>query len=101
MGLTLTRIKGAAIGNLKLRIVDATYDASYAAGGESLTADDLGCDPVFVLAEPTDGYVFEYDKGASKLMAFFSDNNAVADGVLIEASGDLSSVVVRLMAIGV
>jgi hypothetical protein len=104
MALTLSRVKEVVIGNLKMRILDVTFDAAYASGGESLTADDLGVDPVFVLAEPTDGYVFEYDKGNSKLIAYEQTDPAAVGGAnvpLVEAAGDLSTVVVRTMAIGV
>jgi hypothetical protein len=137
MALTLSRVKEAVIGSLKLRVLDVTFDASYPTGGESLTADDLGVDPVFVIAEPTDGFAFEYDKGNEKLIAyeqgFTTGSTAAADstsGALIEdAAGaetavramgsainttytfgglrevasttDLSTVVVRLLAIGV
>ncbi len=102
MALTLARVKEAVIGDLKLRIFDVTFDSSHASGGESLTADDLGVDPVFVIAEPTDGYVFEYDKGNEKLMAFFADYDAGADGALIAATSEnMATVVARLLAIGV
>lgn len=82
-----------------------TFDNSYPAGGETLTAGDLGLSTLlYIDASPDDGYVVAYDYGTGKLKAYGSDSGA--DGPLIEPSSfgtpvtDLSAVVSRVFAIG-
>jgi hypothetical protein len=104
MALTLAYVDEAVVGDLKLVILDVTFDAAYASGGESLTSTDLGVSPLFLIAEPTDGYVFEYDKVNETLIAYEQTDPADTGGAnvpLVEAAGDLATVVVRTMAIGV
>lgn len=80
------------------------FDSSYPTGGESLTASDLGLGSVvFVLAEPKAGYVFAYDYTNQKLLAYRGDNDAGADGPLVEVANgvNLSAVTgVRIFALG-
>ena len=59
------------IGDLKYRVIELDFDSSYVAGGESLTASDIGFDQI-VLAqiEPTDGMKFAYDYTNSKVKAY-------------------------------
>jgi len=107
MALTLAPVKETVVGNLKLRVLDVTFDASYVTGGESLTADELGTDPVFFIAEPTDGFVFEYDRSAQKLKAFeqglTTGSTAAADATLGSLAEDAAGTetAVRLMGAAV
>ena len=57
-----TDYPSGVIGDLKYKVIEITFDSSYATGGESLTASDIGFDQI-VLAqiEPTDGMNFAYD----------------------------------------
>lgn len=84
-------------------VKDITFDNSYATGGESLTASDLGLANItFLKAENKLGYVVTYDYANQKLMAFYGDNNNAADGPLVEVPNatDLSTLVCKVYAIG-
>ena len=77
MALTITTSSNGTdypsgvIGDLKYKVIELTFDSSYATGGESLAASDIGFDQI-VLAqiEPTDGMTFAYDYTNSKVKAF-------------------------------
>lgn len=110
MALTITdvdagppqQIVGGTAG-YKAVVKTVTFDAVYATGGgEPLTAANLGLSTIlFLIAQPTGGYVFSYDHAAAKLLAYLGDNNNASDGPLIEVGAiDLSAVVTRVLAIG-
>jgi hypothetical protein len=104
MAVSVAVVDIAIVGDLKITFTDVTFDAAYASGGEPLTHEDLGVVPLFVLGEPTDGYVFEYDKVNEKMIAYEQTDPAAGGGAnlpLVEAAGNLSTVVVRTVAIGV
>lgn len=98
-------------GGYKAVVKTIAFDNSYPTGGEQLGsaataaagAAALGLSSVlFLQAESTAGYVFEYDY-AGKLLAYYADYNAGADGALIQVPNatDLSAVTgVRVLAIG-
>lgn len=96
--------KNTTLGGLLVVVKDVTFDSSYVTGGESLTASMLGFTTVkSVVAPAAGGYVFEYDYVNSKLLAYYADYDAGADGALIQVAGavDLSAVVTRILAVGV
>lgn len=106
MALTITKIANLSLGNAEGVVVDVDFDSSYPTGGESLTASDLGfqhaSDIKLVLASPDGGYIFQYDYTNKKLLAYYADYDAVADGALIQVPNttDLSGVTdVRLLAL--
>lgn len=101
MALSLGAVKPLGKRIKKDVILDVTFDASYADGGESLTASDLGLNTVLsVHATGTDGYAFAYDYTNAKLLAFYGYANA-ADAVAVQPVGvDLSAVVARVHAVG-
>lgn len=79
-----------------------TFTGTYSTGGEALDAAALlqslgGYDKaptvLAVLPENKDGFVFYWDRANSKLLAFYADYDAVADGALIEFAngGDLAA----------
>ncbi len=75
MGLTLANLEYISLNNARMRTVRATFDSSYALGGESLTAGDLGLDEIYtVTPSPASGYSFEYDYTNSKLKALQPGN---------------------------
>lgn len=92
MALTLTRIRGTIVGSKRVSVYDVDFDASYPAGGESLTAANLGLHAIdLVLASPDSGLLFQYDYANSKLLAyeqgFTTGSTAAADstsGALVE-----------------
>jgi len=104
MALTITNKINLGITGRKLTIMTLAFDSSYPTGGESLTNDDLRIGRVdFVDAPSVSGYVFQYDYTNEKLMAYYADYDAGADGALIEVANeaDLSGVTgVRILAIG-
>lgn len=99
-----TRILGGA-GNRNINICDIDFDASYATGGEALTPATVGMQQFdLVLCESAVGYVFRYDYTANTLLAYWADNNGVADSALIQVpdTTNLSAVTnVRTLIIGV
>lgn len=105
MALTIDQNVSLNVGHRRGVIVDVDFDSSYPTGGESLTASDLGFAGTvdLLLAEPQSGYVFEYDRVNSKLLAYYGDNNNASDGPLIEVPNttNLSTVTnVRVFAVG-
>lgn len=103
MALTVSNLSHFNFGSRTAVVADITGDSSYAASGESLTAADLGLGRVDVVIPDgsASGYTFKYDYNNAKLIAYFADYDAGADGALIDAgTEDLSSVTVRILAIG-
>ena len=92
MALTVTNtetgVYAKSVGDEYETYKSLAFDASYPTGGEALTASDLGFQaaPRDVRIEPKSGYVFEYDKTNSKVLAYYGDNNNAADGPLIEVA---------------
>jgi hypothetical protein len=92
------------IGQTRRQLVAVTMDASYPTGGESLTPAMLGLTTIaFVYGPIVLGYAPVYDYANSLLMAYWVDNNAVADSAMIEVADttDLSTVVFRLEVVGI
>jgi hypothetical protein len=81
-------------------VVEATFDSSYATGGESLTAADLGVKRIEHVSQEisSTGHVVVYDYANSLLKAYYGNYDA-ADGPLIEVPNgtNLSAVVARLI----
>ena len=103
MALTVTPVKKTAIGAFALTVSTVAFDSSYPDGGEALTPADLGLKGVIaVIAEPSAGYVLEYDHTNEKLIAYWGDYDAGADGVFIQPDGeDLTGITAaRIVAIG-
>lgn len=74
-----------SIGNMKAVVASVAFDSSYPTGGESVTPAKLGLGKIeFLIAQPTSGYVFQWDNANSKLLAYYADYDAVADGALIQ-----------------
>ncbi len=70
-GLVVEIAERTNVSPLKQRVLKVTFDDSYPTGGEVLAASDFGLDYIsFVIAEPSGGYVFQYDYSAGKLQAF-------------------------------
>lgn len=73
MALTLASREYHNAGSQRQTVLKATFDSSYATGGEALSAQDFGMKTVnLVTAEPASGYTFEYDYTNAKLKAFRS-----------------------------
>jgi hypothetical protein len=108
MALTVTLAGDwlSSVGNKKASTGTITFDAEYVAGGESLTPAMIGLGTIDYLSlnQGEDGYVFHYDKGNNKVMAYVTIDPADAGGanVVLQEAGaiDLSAVVVEFHAIG-
>ena len=99
-------------GDLQYRIVEVTFDSSYATGGESLAASDLGLDKIEFVAignvEDTSGtdyaYFALYDYANSKIKVYNGDaSNTTTDlssTIEVGDTEDLSNVSVRIMVYG-
>ena len=88
-------------GNNKYVIKTATFDSSYATGGETLTATTLGLESIhfIALSMENSGYVAQYDYTNSKIVLY----EAGADGAILDEVGNttnVSAVVVRVLAFG-
>lgn len=105
MALTLDTFQRFSLGAKRCVIADVDLDSSYPTGGESLTPANLRLGRIdFLIAEPSAGYVFTYDRTNKKLLAYYADNNAAGDSALIQVpdTTDLSAVTnIRIFAIGV
>lgn len=88
MALTKTKRRDFVIGDRRMNIYEVDFDNSYPTGGEALSKADLNVDLEldFVLAISNSGYSFEYDETNEKLLAYWADYDAVADGALIEVA---------------
>lgn len=108
MALSLSQVERSTVfGDRRVRFFTVTWDSSYATGGESLTAGDVGLSRIdFVMAEPaaaaagTAAHVVKYDYTNSKLQAF--ETGAAVDSPLKEATAaaDLSATPCRIMVVG-
>ena len=88
------------VGGLKGRVVEITFDSSYATGGEALTAADCGMSSIVqLLAHENSGRVFEYDYANSKLKAY-QDAGAAAALAEVPNATNLATVVTRALVIG-
>lgn len=101
MVLTVADIRDTLAGQFKVKVVDVTFDDSYATGGEVFGADDAGFRELLavVVEQPPEGYVVAYDRANSKFMAF----EAGADGAALDevaGSTDLSAVSFRAVCFG-
>jgi hypothetical protein len=105
MALTIENLERGSSGNLRVVTGTIAFDSSYPTGGESLTPANMALSRVqSVSILPKSGYVFEYDYTNSKVLAYYADYDAVADGALIQVpdTTNLSTLTgVRFNAIGV
>lgn len=113
MALTIAKVTNGdyVVGNKKIRTRDITFDNSYATGGESLTASDVGLRSVVAVA--TDGGAknsagtslvpVRYDYTNAKLQAYRYDGASAGKAFLEEvaAAVDLSAFTVRAVFTGI
>lgn len=93
------------IGNKVLSVGNITMSDSYATSGDTLTAADLGMAGIdgVQLGQGDEGTVLHYDHTNSKILAFqctvtaLDTTTAMAE---VSSTTDLSSMVVRYMAVG-
>lgn len=82
MGITLSLVRKHTKAGLRQNFFDATFDSSYVAGGEALTAASLGLRVAqAVEVTPQSGYTFEYDYSNAKLQAWRAGAPGTSTGV--------------------
>ena len=95
----LTVTKHKTFGAPKLTTFDVAFDASYAAGGEDLSAalDGVEGKVVDAWAQPIDGYTFSIDLASKKVKAFWVDTtvDGAAEAEVADTT-DLSAVTTRV-----
>lgn len=115
MALTITIQDSFVVGDRKAVVADVTFDSAYPAGGEAVTAANFGLNLEIttilgnVARDPDTAdkaFVVDFDRAASKLVLFASDDNNAADSPLLELSGlstpitDASAYSARLVVLG-
>lgn len=108
MAATVTILQRFKVDQLQGALVTWAWDATYPAGGEAATANQLGMSTVSAVipvSSNTAGYVYNWDSTNSKLQAYYGDYNNAADGPLIDiAVGDtaaLTGIVTTLLVLGI
>jgi hypothetical protein len=113
MALTITKVTNGdyVVGNKKVRTRDITFDNSYATGGMSLTAANVGLRNIVAMATDagaknsagTSVVPVRYDYTNSKLQAYRYDGASAGKAFLEEVANavDLSAFTVRAVFTGV
>ena len=103
MAISASQVFVNKAGKKRPTVTNVTLDDAYATGGEAVTAAQLGLSYVdHVSCSTNTGHVAQYDKANAKIILYYCDYNAVADGALIEVPNttDVSGVVVTCHAFG-
>ena len=104
LSVSLTGDWLTSVGNRQQSHGTITMDSSYATGGETLAAADvgLGTRASLQLNQGEDGYVIHWDKDNGKVMAFYVDNDGASDGPMIQVASavNLSDIVIEFVASG-
>ena len=105
MALGITIIKEGILGDLRYKVIQLAFDASYASGGESFTPADVGMDFFYLVqCNPTGGYTVRWIKSTNLLQVFEGDNPNVAAAPGVEPGADdlsTSMAIVETFVIGV
>lgn len=106
MALTFSSVTRTKVQRRYFNFATITWDATYPAGGEAVTASDFGLSRLdYLVALDAAGFTCQYIPSTGKIKVFYADYNAASDGLLIEvAVGDtaiLSGIVTTFLAIGV
>lgn len=111
MGATVTRVgnmgsqssmQAALARGLKFEMGTFAFTGTdYPTGGEDVSGK-FGFTPDVVILESDDGYILKYDATNQKVLAYYADYDAAADGALIQVAADvdLSGVSAKYIAFG-
>lgn len=111
MALTLTSQADSVFGNMRIKVFDAAFDSSYDAGGEALTAAQMGMlEVLFVNIEAKDVTtslrLYAYDYTNAKLVVVEPTQQTAGagnrPGQQVTAATDLATTqhTVRILAVG-
>lgn len=68
-----------------MHVYTLAFDDAYPTGGEALSPNAVGLSRIDdAIISPTDGFVFTWDRTNGKVLAYYADYDAVADGKLIQ-----------------
>jgi len=107
MAITLSNIVRKSSGNQFKMTATATFDSSYATGGEQFSAATLGLAYIEdVVVNDSKGYTFDPVIATGgltcKLLAYWDDGNATSDGALVQVTSttDMSAVAPTITVYG-
>lgn len=102
MALTLTPVYKGKFSDRRLHLYTVVFDSSYAAGGEAITANEIGLTSIdtIVVFPSTAGRVGVFDSANSKLLAMATGSSATAALSESTAGTDLSTFSATMLAIG-
>lgn len=85
MAVTVTSVFKSEVEGRRMHVVTIGFDDAYPTGGEPVTADNVGLTRIDqAIISPTAGYLLVWDQANSKILAYYADYDAGADGALIE-----------------
>lgn len=89
--LNIDKVNTRQLTGVRLATGTIDFDSSYPTGGEAISlplSEVKG-----MLIENKAGYVFSYDRTNKKILAYYADYDAAADGALIQVAdkADLSA----------
>jgi hypothetical protein len=102
VAVSVSRLLNQVAGNRRHTVTAVTMDSSYAAGGEPLTANDLGLSTVEAAqVEPTGGYVGRYIISTALLEARWTGTATASILVEPSATTNLSTITFNVDAWGI
>lgn len=103
MGISFSEIQEEPVANQVIKYVEATFDASYTAGGEPVTASDVRLGRINTVSISSGlsagGYSPRWDAAAGTLM-MYQDGGAGAPSAEVAGGTDLTGETVRLTVRG-
>lgn len=86
MAAVVTQVGRVRLDKNYMVFCTVAFDSSYPTGGESITPNALGFGTILMGGALGNylGYGFQWDNANSKLLAYYSDYDAGADGPLIQ-----------------
>lgn len=105
MAATVANVTTLASGPKRVKYAEVTLDSSYAAGGEVITANDLGLQSIdWCFAGGNDGWNVQWDSTNLKFLAY-GGTTATATTVVAApqapSAADLSGVVFGVIVVGI
>lgn len=98
---TATVLFKAEVESRRMHVCTIAFDSSYPTGGEAFTADNVGLTRIdgAVIASNS-GYQLVWDQANKKILAYYADYDAVADGPLIQVP-DTTSLAALTAVVGI
>jgi hypothetical protein len=84
--LNIDKVTTRQLSGVRLAMGTIDFGSSYPTGGESISlplSEVKG-----ILIENKAGYVFQYDRDNKKVLAYYADYDAAADGALVQVANE-------------